>query len=111
VLYGRGMVDAVQDLLTDQIVQGLKGKIRVNGACTKADKERHVMHFSRLTGLNHQPHPRACARAHQVMMNASGGQHCTHLTLVVTPSERAFTVPHSCLPLFPLLMYVHFDVH
>ena len=72
--HGVRVRDALEHVLTDEIVEALERQVRIDRPGAVPNQQRDVMHFTRVAGLDHQRAARPRAFAYQVMVHAGGGQ-------------------------------------
>ena len=68
------MVHIGQKALVDEVVHGLEGEPRIDGAHAVADKQREVVHLARLTGFEHEADAGAQAFANEIVVQAGDGE-------------------------------------
>ena len=72
VLDGGLVVEARDQPLADQVIEGLEGEVGVDGPRAIADQDRHVVDLARLAALQDQTGLDARALAHQVVVDPGG---------------------------------------
>ena len=74
VHHGPLVRDPDENALPHHVVERLEREVGVDRSGTVAKEQRAVVHFACVAGFDNQRAARTAALAHQVMMNAGGGQ-------------------------------------